>query len=163
SLSGFASRPAPEPRSRREPRRAKRRRGGARADPRARPPNACLQLRCRRWRLAQGRALPEDRFVQGPGRDQPDPHPERGREAAREEGIGCVVEMWESASAFKIERTRAYGGTVDLSPPDPSAAYDRALELVESEGRVFVHPHSDPFVVAGHGTLALELLEDVPE
>jgi threonine dehydratase len=83
--------------------------------------------------------------------------------AARAEGIDCVVEMWQSASAFKIERTRGFGATVDLSPPDPSAAYDRALELVEREGRVFVHPHSDPFVVAGHGTLALELLEDVPE
>jgi threonine dehydratase len=83
--------------------------------------------------------------------------------AAREEGVDCVVEMWESASAFKIARTRGYGATVDLSPPDPSAAYDRALELVESEGRIFVHPHSDPLVVAGHGTLALELLEDLPE
>ncbi len=83
--------------------------------------------------------------------------------AAREEGVDCVVEMWESASAFKVERTRAYGATVDLSPADPSAAYDRALELVEQEGRFFVHPHSDPLVVAGHGTLALELLEDVPE
>ena len=83
--------------------------------------------------------------------------------AAREEGVDCVVEMWESASAFKLERTRGYGATVDLSPPDPAAAYDRALGLVEREGRVFVHPHSDPFVVAGHGTLALELLEDVPE
>jgi threonine dehydratase len=82
--------------------------------------------------------------------------------AARDEGVDCVVEMWESASPFKIERTRGFGATVDLSSPDPSAAYDRALELVESEGRVFVHPHSDPLVVAGHGTLALELLEDVP-
>jgi threonine dehydratase len=83
--------------------------------------------------------------------------------AAQQEGVDCVVEMWETASAFKIERTRAYGATVDLSPPDPAVAYDCALELVEREGRVFVHPHSDPFVVAGHGTLALELLEDVPE
>jgi threonine dehydratase len=83
--------------------------------------------------------------------------------AARAEGVDCVVEMWESASPFKIERTRGFGATVDLSPPDPSAAYDRALELVEREGRVFVHPHSDPLVVAGHGTLALELLDDVPE
>jgi threonine dehydratase len=83
--------------------------------------------------------------------------------AAREEGVDCVVEMWESASAFKVERTRAFGATVDLSPPDPAAAYDRALELVERDGRVFVHPHSDPLVVAGHGTLALELLEDVPD
>lgn len=83
--------------------------------------------------------------------------------AAQEEGVDCVVEMWESASPFKVERTRGYGASVDRSPPDPSAAYDRALKLVERDGRVFVHPHSDPLVVAGHGTLALELLEDVPE
>ena len=60
-------------------------------------------------------------------------------------------------------RRARYGATVDLSPPDPAAAYDRVLEIVEDEGRVFVHPHSDPLVVAGHGTLALELLEDVPD
>jgi threonine dehydratase len=82
--------------------------------------------------------------------------------AAREEGVDCVVEMWETASAFKVERTRGFGATVDLSSPDPAVAYERALELVATEGRVFVHPHSDPFVVAGHGTIALELLEDVP-
>jgi threonine dehydratase len=83
--------------------------------------------------------------------------------AARAEDVDCVVEMWESASPFKIERTRAFGATVDLSPADPTAAYDRALELVEREGRVFVHPHSDPHVVAGHGTIALELFDDMPE
>ncbi len=83
--------------------------------------------------------------------------------AAAEEGVDCLVEMWQTASAFKVERARAYGATVDTSSPDPAVAYDRTLEVVEREGRVFVHPHSDPFVVAGHGTLALELLEDVPQ
>ncbi len=83
--------------------------------------------------------------------------------AAAAEGVDCLVEMWESASAFKVEATRGYGATVDLSSPDPAAAFDRTLEVVEREGRVFVHPHSDPLVVAGHGTLALELLEDIPE
>ena len=71
--------------------------------------------------------------------------------------------MWEGVSPLKVEATRGYGATVDLSPPDPAAAYDRVLEIVEEQGRVFVHPHSDPLVVAGHGTLALELLEDVPD
>ncbi len=83
--------------------------------------------------------------------------------AAAQEEVDCLVEMWKSASAFKVEATRGYGATVDLSSADPAAAYDRTLEVVEREGRVFVHPHSDPLVVAGHGTLALELLEDVPE
>jgi len=82
--------------------------------------------------------------------------------AAREEGVDCLVEMWEGVSALKVEATRGHGATVDLSASDPAVAYDRALSVVEDEGRVFVHPHSDPLVVAGHGTLALELLEDVP-
>ena len=83
--------------------------------------------------------------------------------AAAQEGVDCLVQMWEGVSPFKVEATRGYGATVDLSAPDPAAAYDRVLEIVEEQGRFFVHPHSDPLVVAGHGTLALELLEDVPE
>jgi threonine dehydratase len=83
--------------------------------------------------------------------------------AAAEAGVDCLVQMWETASPFKVEATRSYGATVDLSSSDPAAAYDRTLEAVERDGRVFVHPHSDPLVVAGHGTLALELLEDVPD
>jgi threonine dehydratase len=83
--------------------------------------------------------------------------------AAAEARVNCLVEMWETASPFKVEVARSYGATVDVSSPDPAVAYDRTLEVVEREGRVFVHPHSDPLVVAGHGTIALELLEDVPE
>ena len=83
--------------------------------------------------------------------------------AAREEGVDCLVQMWEGVSPLKVEATRGYGATVDLSPPDPAAAYDRTLTVVEEQGRFFVHPHSDPLVVTGHGTLALELLEDVPD
>jgi threonine dehydratase len=83
--------------------------------------------------------------------------------AAAAEGVDCLVEMWDGVSAFKVEATRGYGATVDLSSPDPAAAYERTLEVVEREGRVFVHPHSDPLVVAGHGTVALELLEDLPD
>jgi threonine dehydratase len=83
--------------------------------------------------------------------------------AAREEGVDCLVQMWEGVNPLKVEVTRSFGATVDLSSPDPAAAYDRTLAVVEEAGRVFVHPHSDPYVVAGHGTLALELLEDVPE
>ena len=83
--------------------------------------------------------------------------------AAAETGADCLVQMWEAVSPPKVEATRGYGATVDLSSPDPAAAYERVLEIVEEQGRIFVHPHSDPLVVAGHGTLALELLEDVPE
>ncbi|MDE3024368.1 MAG: pyridoxal-phosphate dependent enzyme, partial [Acidobacteriota bacterium] len=80
--------------------------------------------------------------------------------AAAQYGVDCVVSMWEGASPLKVEATRAYGATVDLSSPDPSVAYERARA---ADGRVFVHPHDDLWVIAGHGTLALEILEDVPE
>lgn len=83
--------------------------------------------------------------------------------AAGEEGVHCLVEMWESASPFKVEKTRGYCATVDTSSPDPAAAYERTLAVAEQEGPIFVHPHNDPLVIAGHGTLALELLEDVPD
>ena len=83
--------------------------------------------------------------------------------AAAEAGVDCLVQMWQTASPFKVASARSYGATVDVSSPDPAVAYERTLEVVEREGRVFVHPHSDPLVVAGHGTIALELLEDVPE
>jgi threonine dehydratase len=83
--------------------------------------------------------------------------------AAGAEGVDCLVQMWQGVSPLKVEATRGYGATVDLSPPDAAAAYDRARSVAEEQGRVFVHPHSDPLVVAGHGTLALELLEEVPE
>jgi threonine dehydratase len=83
--------------------------------------------------------------------------------AASEAGVDCLVQMWETASPFKVEAARSYGATVDVSSSDPAVAYERTLEVVTRQGRVFVHPHSDPLVVAGHGTIALELLEEVPQ
>ena len=83
--------------------------------------------------------------------------------ACAQEGVDCLVSMWQSASPFKVEATRGYGATVDTSSPDPAVAYERALKVAEREGRVFLHPHSDPLIVAGHGTVALEILKDVPD
>ncbi|HEY2072577.1 MAG TPA: pyridoxal-phosphate dependent enzyme [Gaiellaceae bacterium] len=80
--------------------------------------------------------------------------------AAAQYDVDCIVAMWEGANPLKVEATRGYGATVDLESPNPSVAYERAL--AESD-RVFVHPHNDPYVIAGHGTLALEILEDVPD
>lgn len=80
--------------------------------------------------------------------------------AAAQYDVDCLVAMWETASPLKVEATRGYGATVDTSSPDPATAYERALAEPD---RVFVHPHDDPWVIAGHGTLALEILEDVPD
>jgi len=83
--------------------------------------------------------------------------------AAAQYDVDCLAMMWRSANPTKIEAARGYGATVDLEAPDHVVAFDRAMEVVEREGRVFVHPHDDPWVIAGHGTLALEILEDVPD
>ena len=80
--------------------------------------------------------------------------------AAAQYDVDCLVAMWETANPLKVEATRGYGATVDTSSPNPSVAYERALAEPD---RVFVHPHDDPWVIEGHGTLALEILEDVPD
>jgi threonine dehydratase len=78
-------------------------------------------------------------------------------------GIDCLVVMWQGASEQKIEATRGYGAAVDLAASDPGQAFERLAELQEETGRTLVHPFDDPLVMAGQGTVALELLEDVPE
>ena len=82
---------------------------------------------------------------------------------AAEEGIDCLVVMWASASEAKIAATRGYGASVDLEAADPTTAFDRLSALLAETGRTLVHPFDDPVVLAGAGTVALELLEDAPE
>jgi threonine dehydratase len=79
------------------------------------------------------------------------------------EGIDCLVVTWEGASEVKLEATRGYGGKVDLEAANPAEAFERLEQLIEETGRSLVHSFDDPHLIAGHGTLGLELLEDVPE
>jgi threonine dehydratase len=83
--------------------------------------------------------------------------------AAAAEGVACTVFMWASANPLKIAATRSYGAEVDLAASSPAEAHERLLEHVERTGQVFVHPFDDPVLQAGHGTLGLELVEDLPE
>ena len=79
------------------------------------------------------------------------------------EGIDCLVVMYASASAAKVAATRGYGAVVDLEAADAVEAFERLDEHIRRSGRTLVHPFDDPLVIAGQGTLALELLEDAPE
>ncbi len=81
---------------------------------------------------------------------------------AAEEEIDALVVMWQGASETKIAATRAYGAAVDLEAHNPAEAFERLHRLREETGRVFVHPFDDPVVIAGAGTVGLEILEDVP-
>jgi threonine dehydratase len=81
---------------------------------------------------------------------------------AAAEGIDALVVMWQGASEAKMAATRGYGAAVDLDAVDPASAFDRLNILIAETGRVLVHPFDDPVVLAGAGTVALELLEDAP-
>jgi threonine dehydratase len=82
--------------------------------------------------------------------------------AARLTNAECIAVMPEGASQAKIRATEGYGGTVELVGGEKQRAFDRAVEIA-SQGRVMVHPFEDDRVAAGQGTVALELLEQVPD
>lgn len=77
-------------------------------------------------------------------------------------GVGCEIVMPETAPRCKVERTRALGATVHLFGPDVATAREHAVRLALEGDRVFVHPYDDHAVIAGQGTVGLEILEDVP-
>jgi len=83
--------------------------------------------------------------------------------AAAEAGIACSVFMWATANPLKVSATRGYGAEVDLTADSPTEAHERLLAYVEETGRTFVHPFDDPVLQAGHGTLGLEVVEDLPD
>ena len=83
--------------------------------------------------------------------------------ASAVEGLDALVVMWEDASPMKIAAARGYGATVDTEAPDKVAAFERLDQLIAETGRTLVHPFDDPLVMAGQGTVGLEILEDAPE
>src|SRR5205814_8982813 len=79
------------------------------------------------------------------------------------EGVDALIGRWQGVSEEEIEATRAYGGTVDPEACDPLTAFERLGEFVAETGRTLVHGFDDPDVIAGHGTIALELEEDAAD
>ena len=81
---------------------------------------------------------------------------------AAAEGLDCVVYSWDAASPFKLDRARALGARIDAEAEDPSGAFTRLEEHLAETGATLVHPFDDPLVMAGQGTVGLEILEDSP-
>lgn len=77
-------------------------------------------------------------------------------------GIRAVIVMPRATPFVKIENTRKLGGEVVLHGDSVEDATEHALDLARREGLVFIHPYDDPLVIAGQGTIALEMLEQVP-
>ncbi len=82
--------------------------------------------------------------------------------AAAAAGTRTVVVMPEHASPAKVDASRGYGADVVLHG-NASQAFARAFEIAEERGMRFIHPFDDEEVVAGHGSCALEILEDLPD
>lgn len=78
-------------------------------------------------------------------------------------GIDATVVMPARTPFVKVASTRALGATVELYGDSVAEAFQRGDELVERDGRTFVHPFDDPLVVAGQGTVGLELLAEHPD
>ena len=83
--------------------------------------------------------------------------------AASSLGIRSVICMPEGAPISKLEATQNYGAQVVLHGDTYDDAYQKALELQAEHGYTFMHGFDDPYTIAGQGTVALEILEDLPE
>ena len=83
--------------------------------------------------------------------------------AAALEGLDALVVSWTGASEQKMAAARAYGAELDQTAAGPAEAFDRLHELQTERERTLVHPFDDPLVIAGQGTVGLEIAEDVPD
>lgn len=83
--------------------------------------------------------------------------------AARRADVKCDIFMPEEATLAKVQATKAYGATVHLAGTDYQAAYEHALDFQRKAGAVYVHAFDDAHVMAGQGTLGIEIKEDLPQ
>lgn len=83
--------------------------------------------------------------------------------AAQKNGIKAVICLPDGAPISKIEATKSYGAEVCLVEGVYDDAYRRAIELRDSEGYSFIHPFDDEDVIAGQGTIALEIADQIPD
>ncbi len=78
-------------------------------------------------------------------------------------GIRSIICMPEGAPVLKVQATRSYGAEVVLVPGAYDDAAAEAARLAEEHGYTFAHPFNDPYVIAGQGTIGLEIIEQVPD
>lgn len=83
--------------------------------------------------------------------------------AAQRAGLNAVICIPEGAPISKVEATRSYGAEVVLVPGVYDDAYEKALQIASETGRTLIHPFDDDDVIAGQGTIALEILKSLPE
>ena len=82
---------------------------------------------------------------------------------AAAQGIKATIVMPATAPLAKIAATKSYGAEVILEGEVYDDAYRKACEIQKETGATFLHPFDDKFVMAGQGTIGLEILEDIPD
>lgn len=82
--------------------------------------------------------------------------------AATKNGIKSIICLPDGAPISKVEATKRYGAEVCLVKGVYDDAYNKALELKDEKGLTFIHPFNDPDVIAGQGTIGLEILNQLP-
>lgn len=83
--------------------------------------------------------------------------------AAQKNGIKAVICLPDGAPISKVEATRSYGAEICLVEGVYDDAYNKAIQLKEENNYTFIHPFDDENVIAGQGTIGLELIEQVPD
>lgn len=83
--------------------------------------------------------------------------------SAQKLGISAIIVMPRTTPAIKIEAVKGYGAVVVLSGDSYSEAFDHSQTLVAKSGRTYIHPFDDPLVIAGQGTIGLEILDQLPD
>jgi threonine dehydratase len=78
-------------------------------------------------------------------------------------GVTVTIVMPETTPIMKVANTRAHGARVVLHGTNYDEAHAEARRLEQAEGLTFVHPFDDPLVIAGQGTIGLEILDQVPD
>lgn len=83
--------------------------------------------------------------------------------AAQKNGIKAVICLPDGAPISKVEATKSYGAEICLVEGVYDDAYNKAIQLKEENNYTFIHPFDDENVIAGQGTIGLELIEQVPD
>jgi threonine dehydratase len=109
------------------------------------------------------RRLPNDRRERGVLTYSSGNHGQAVSFAAQRVGVRAVIVMPETAPRLKVERVKHWGGEVVFAGTTSEDRYNRGMELAESEGLAVIPPYDHPDIIAGQGTVGLEIAEQLPE
>ena len=108
-------------------------------------------------------SLPEDSLAKGVATHSSGNHGAALALAAKRRGIAACVVMPANANAFKRQAVKEYGAHIIFCEPTQAGREAALRQYVSETGATVVHPYNDPAIMAGQGTAALELHEDVPD